>query len=256
GRIREFIDGSRLCTSAPVSVQDPLSFRVAPQVHGAFREVVQFARAAVDGELAAMDDNPLVELGSGRMISNGNFHPMLLALAIDAVRPALTHVAQLSDRRTGHMWDRLVADPELLAPGVLERVSRAGSLLVRYAGAARVAELRTVAGPATLDVPPVDLGVEDHATNAPLAVRRTDDALGLAEDVLTVELLTATASLGWGEELRGQMAERTGAAFDQVVETLSGLGPGASADRIHVAVRDLIAGPLLAPRTTGRSGEG
>ena len=40
----------------------PLSFRVAPQVLGAFREVVDFAADAVEGELAAMDDNPLVSI--------------------------------------------------------------------------------------------------------------------------------------------------------------------------------------------------
>jgi histidine ammonia-lyase len=110
-RIRSFIAGSALCVAGSAeSVQDPLSFRVAPQVHGAFREVVGFAAAAVDIELDAMDDNPLVSIAEDRMISNGNFHPMLLALAIDAIRPALTHVGQLSDRRTGQLWDRLAAD--------------------------------------------------------------------------------------------------------------------------------------------------
>ena len=57
-RINALLDGSRLCTDDAPSVQDALSFRVAPQVLGAFREVVDFAADAVEGELAAMDDNP------------------------------------------------------------------------------------------------------------------------------------------------------------------------------------------------------
>ena len=88
---------------------------------GAFREVIGFAARAVDGELAAMDDNPLVSIGEDRMISNGNFHPMLMALAIDAVRPALAHVGQLSDRRTGQLWDRLASDPAAFTPEGSER---------------------------------------------------------------------------------------------------------------------------------------
>jgi histidine ammonia-lyase len=246
-RIREYLTGSDLCGGTESqSVQDPLSFRVAPQVHGAFREVVEFARHAVDGELAAMDDNPLVSIDDGRMISNGNFHPMLLALAVDAVRPALTHVVQLSDRRTGHVWDQIVTDPDVFTPSGFERLSQWGSPLVRYAGAARAAETRGLAGPATLDVGVLDLSVEDHATNAPLAVRRTDEALSLAEDVLTVELLTDTAALGWRTEIRERMAPRTRAALDVVAQALTVLGRSPTSDAQHATARALVGGPLLA----------
>ncbi|MDQ2965555.1 MAG: aromatic amino acid lyase [Chloroflexota bacterium] len=246
-RIRRFVEGSALCVAGSAeSVQDPLSFRVAPQVHGAFREVLGFATAAVDTELAAMDDNPLVSIAEDRMISNGNFHPMLLALAIDAMRPALAHVGQLSDRRTGQLWDRLAADTGAFTAEAFGRMSRYGSPLLRYSGAARAAELRTLAGPATLDVAPVDLGVEDHATNAPLAVRRTDEALDIAEDILAVELLIATASVGWKDDIRAGMSPRTGAALGLVASTLAALGAGASSAAVHAAARGLLDGPLLA----------
>jgi histidine ammonia-lyase len=244
-RINALLDGSRLCTDDAPSVQDALSFRVAPQVLGAFREVVNFAVDAVDGELAAMDDNPLVSIAEDRMISNGNFHPILMALAIDAVRPALAHVGQLSDRRTGQLWDRLASDPAAFTPEGSERLSRYGSPLLRWSGAARSAELRTLADPATLDVGPLDLGVEDHSTNAPLAVRRTDEALGVAEDILTVELLTATAVVGWRDEIRDRMGPRTRGALDVVADALAALGPGASGERIHSTVRGLLLGQLL-----------
>ena len=246
-RIRGYLEGSGLAVAdGGKSVQDPLSFRVAPQVHGAFREVLAFATESVDVELAAMDDNPLVSIAEDRMISNGNFHPMLLALAVDAIRPALAHVGQLSDRRTGQLWDRLAADTGAFTAVAFERMSRYGSPLLRYSGAARVAELRTLAGPATLDVAPVDLGFEDHATNAPLAVRRTDEALDVAEDVLAVELLTASAMIGSRDETRARMGPRSRAALELVASTLATLGPGVSAAAVHAAARDLLGGPLLA----------
>jgi histidine ammonia-lyase len=246
-RIRRFLEGSNLSVAAGAeSVQDPLSFRVAPQVHGAFREVLAFATAAVEDELAAMDDNPLVSIAEDRMISNGNFHPMLLALAVDAIRPALAHVGQLSDRRTGQLWDRLAADTGAFTAEGFARMTRFGSPLLRYSGAARAAELRTLAGPATLDVGPVDLGVEDHATNAPLAVRRTDEALDVAEDVLAVELLTATAAVGWQDEIRARMGPRTAAALELVASTVAALGPNASSAAVHAVARDLLRGPLVA----------
>jgi len=244
-RIRRLLAGSGLCaTGSAESVQDPLSFRVAPQVHGAFREVVDFAARAVDTELAAMDDNPLVSVDERRMISNGNFHPMLLALAVDAIRPALTHVGQLSDRRSGQLWDRLVSDPAIFSPEAFEQVMRYGSPLLRYAGAARAAELRSLAGPATLDVAPLDVGVEDHATMAPYAVRRTDEALAIAEDVLAVELVTATGVVGWQDEIRERMSPTTLQALELVVRALDAVGSGASSAAVHRAVVDLLIGPL------------
>ena len=236
-RIRRYLEGSQLCVRAE-SVQDPLSFRVSPQVHGAFRAVLDFARQAVDGELAASDDNPLVVIGEGRMVSNGNFHPMLMALAIDALRPALAHVGQLSDRRIGRLWDKVVADPASLDIESAPRLRRYGSPLVRYAAAARTAELRSLAGPATLDVGPLDLGVEDHATAAPLAVVRTDAAIGLVEDVLAVELLVAALAIDWEPETRGRMAGPTRRVVERLASTVESLGGDAPTSRVHAAVRE------------------
>jgi histidine ammonia-lyase len=106
--LRRLLRGSSIVAPDAVhSVQDALSVRVVPQAHGAFRELGRFAHEAVEAELASMDDNPLVVVDEGRMISNGNFHPMLMALAFDALRPAIAHVGQLSDRRMNQLWSQL-----------------------------------------------------------------------------------------------------------------------------------------------------
>ncbi len=185
--IRGFLTGSKLFEpGGPRSVQDPLSFRVGPQVHGAFREFVTLLRSAAQLELNAMDDNPLVDVASGRMLSNGNFHPMVLALALDALRPAAAHVGQLSDRRMNHLWasvSDVFSDEDVMA-----RLVESGGGLSRYAAAALASELRHAASPVTLDIGILDLGVEDHATNAPVAAALTEHALDLLEGILAIEL--------------------------------------------------------------------
>ena len=215
--IRGFLRGSALFEpGGPRSVQDPLSFRVAPQVHGAFREFVDLLERQVELELNASDDNPLVDVASGRMLSNGNFHPMALALAVDALRPAIGHVAQLADRRLSHVWagiTEVFLDPE--RSGVL--LAR-GGILLRYAAAALAGELRDAAGPVTLDIAPLDVGVEDHSTNAPFAVQRTDKALALAEGILAVELLVADdmQRIARGDRRRGAPVVAACHAMDEV----------------------------------------
>ena len=183
-----------------------------------------------------MDDNPLVSIEAGTMTSNGNFHPMLLALAIDALRPALAHVGQLADRRMGNLWDRIAADPASFTPENLERMGRYGSPLLRYSGAARSAELSGMAGPVTLDIAPLDVGVEDHATNAPLAVRRTDEALAALEDVLAVEILTATAVIALRDDGIAAMAPGTTAALEIVTQAIDELPDTAAAGDVHALV--------------------
>jgi histidine ammonia-lyase len=191
--LRAALDGSYLFEpGAARSIQDPLSFRVAPQVHGALRELLTFARRAVEIELNSRSDNPLVSIDDRTLVHNGNFQPVTMALAFDALRVAVAHVGQLSDRRMSHLWQAFferLAGPGGPAPD--EALRKLFGLSLRYPAAAVFAELKQLAAPATLDVSPLDLTIEDHATSAPLTVRKTQEALGLLEDLLAVELLLA-----------------------------------------------------------------
>src|SRR5207253_4894367 len=57
-RMRERLEGSRLAERAG-AVQDPYSLRCAPQVHGASRDAIQYARGIAEREINAATDNPL-----------------------------------------------------------------------------------------------------------------------------------------------------------------------------------------------------
>ena len=240
-RIRALLAGSRLLDpDGPASVQDPLSFRVVPQAHGAVREVARFVRDAVDGELAAMDDNPLVVADESRIVSNGNFHPMLLALAFDAIRPGLAHIGRLSDRRMEALWALAMdfEDPAVMASLLASATNRAGPM-VRYAGAARAAELVGLAAPATLDLGPLDRGVEDHGTLAPQTVARTEAALEALDDVLATELMMAASTIG-AHSRAADLGGGTRRVLDAVLTALGAVPEDGSADQLHAAVKSLL----------------
>jgi histidine ammonia-lyase len=252
-QIRTFLTGSIRCTGPQRSVQDPLSFRVAPQVHGAYREFARFVRAAVETELESMDDNPLVVTAERRMISNGNFHPIAMALAVDALRPAIAHVGQLSDRRMNHLWPTLIERIDMTSPEAMLAATELGGPLLRYAAATRAAELREMAGPVTLDIAPLDLGVEDHSTNAVSAARRSDEALDRLEDVLTVELI-----LAWQVLVTGSVSLATGLGTKAAVAALEEIAPAgplrAASDRFHATVRASLHDPILAAAVAATTG--
>jgi histidine ammonia-lyase len=240
--LRVLLAGSPLLDpGAARSVQDALSFRVVPQVHGALREYVTAVRCAVMAELNAASDNPLVSVPDQALISNGNFHPIVLAIACDALRIALAQVGQLSERRMSHLWDaffrQLSGTPPMVAYG----------LQLRYPAAALFCELKQLAAPASLDTPPLDLGVEDHGTSAPLSVRKTDTALGLLEDLLAIELVLARDLLA-AAPARPVLGAGTGAALRTVEQAIGTADP--YPDAVHRALRDRF--PARPATGTGR----
>jgi histidine ammonia-lyase len=247
-QLRLALQGSYLMASgAPASVQDPLSFRVVPQVHGALRDTTAFAARTVETELNAQADNPLVSPSDGTLVSNGNFHPVLLAVAFDALRIAIAHVGQLSDRRLGHLWASFF---EAMSGGgpppegsPFEGPPDLPGMHLRYAAAAAYAELRQLAAPVSLDVGVLDLGVEDHSTAAPLSVRKADEALDLLADILTIELLLAADILGLRPEFP-TLGEGTAALYGSARGAVAALGEP-STDAVHRAVRATLssAGP-------------
>jgi histidine ammonia-lyase len=251
-RIRGHLAGSdRWRPDGTASVQDPLSFRVGPQVHGALREFLALLRRQVELELAASDDNPLVLASENRMVSNGNFHPIAMALAVDALRPALAHVGQISDRRMNHLWAARFADPSVLDPAAMDQLAVDGPLL-RYAAAAIAAELRSDAGPVTLDIGVLDLGVEDHATNAPAAVVRTVTALDRLAGVLGVELLLAAEVIRRSAAAVGRLGAGTSAALDELAAVVATIPAPRDAAALHAAVTRALVGRILG--ATGPAG--
>jgi histidine ammonia-lyase len=232
--LRDLLAGSGLLQrGAPRSIQDALSFRVVPQVHGALREYVAVARKAVTVELNAAGDNPLVSVPDQALISNGNFHPMVLAIACDVLRIALAQVGQISERRMSHLWDGCMR--QLTGLPTSAALFAHYGLQLRYPAAAVFTELKQLAAPATLDTPPLDLGVEDHHTGAPLSVRKTDAALGLLEDILAIELLLARDMITTAPT-QPALGSGTAAALRMVEQAITVADP--KPDAVHRALRE------------------
>jgi histidine ammonia-lyase len=118
---------------------------------------------------------------------------------------------------------------------------------LRYPAASVFAELKQLAAPATLDCPPLDIGIEDHATSAPLGVSKAESALDLLQDLFVVELLMARDLLATvpSAQILGAF---TAEALRMVSEVLAQPLPDRSPAEVHGALRS-----RLAPSPTSRS---
>ena len=98
-RINEFLKDSEIIAQAKKHVQDPYSFRCIPQVHGASKDAINFAKKTIETEINSVTDNPNIFVASDCILSGGNFHGQPLALALDFLAIALAELGNISERR-------------------------------------------------------------------------------------------------------------------------------------------------------------
>ena len=197
-RLRELLTGSYLWRpGAARNLQDPLSFRCVPQTHGACYDAHAYARGTMEVELNSASDNPLVLLDDRSIISVGNFDVVALAVAFDLLRVAVAQVVHLANERIQkHLWSQFSGLPT----GLAARDGDEGLRPLGYASASLSAETRVLANPVSLDYRgQIAEGIEDHASMAPLGVRKTEEMVWLARRMAALELTVATRAV----DLRG-----------------------------------------------------
>jgi histidine ammonia-lyase len=179
-------------------VQDAYSFRCAPQVHGAVLESHNRLHEVVTIDLNSATDNPLIfpnpkNRGADEVISQGNFHGEILSLAGDAMSLACFELASISERRIDQILDHSRSGlPPFLAgnPG-----SESGMMIVQYAAAAALAEMRVYANPATAINIPTSANQEDHVSMGATAAWSLNQSVERLADVLACELIVAGEAL-------------------------------------------------------------
>ncbi len=174
-------------------VQDPYSMRCMPQVHGAAREGLLFARRILEVEVNAATDNPLVFTETESIISAGNFHGQPVSLALDVVSMALTQLMSISERRV----EQLVNPALSGLPAFLAKNSglNSGFMIAQVTSAALVAESRILCHPASVDSIPSSAGREDHVSMGMTAALKARQVVGHAVYALAIELLVAAQAL-------------------------------------------------------------
>lgn len=214
--VREMLDGSQIIPSHRLNdprVQDPYSLRCVPPILGAAYDAIQYVRAAAAAELGAVTDNPLVfstptgassdpATPDGEIVSAGNFHGMPLALPLDVLTIALSHIAGVSERRVYHMLSAF--DPDAGLPPYLSPKPglHSGLMIAQYTAAACCNEIIGLANPASVANISTSAGMEDYNSFGPRAAAKARRATTLATSVIAIELLCAAQAIEHHRPLR------------------------------------------------------
>jgi histidine ammonia-lyase len=209
--LRRMIQGSELrerhrdCTR----VQDAYSLRCIPQVHGAVRDALAYARQVFEIEMNSAVDNPLVfqqerkvgqpklkpgEPLTGDILSGGNFHGQPLAFALDFIGIVLCALAGISERRI----ERLV-NPQLSEglPAFLtgDAGLNSGFMMPQVTAAALVSENKVFAHPASVDSITTSGNKEDYVSMGMASAIKLKKIVANTANVLAIESLAAAQAV-------------------------------------------------------------
>ncbi|MEK7597380.1 MAG: histidine ammonia-lyase [Patescibacteria group bacterium] len=188
--LNQLLQNSTMCDLN--KVQDNYSIRCMPQIHGAIREAVKFAKKIINTEITSVTDNPLIFSNNGKIevISGGNFHGEAVAISMDTLGLALCEYGNVSDRRIASILDSAINNglPAFLAK---EGGLNSGFMILQYTTASLVSENKILAHPAVVDSIPTSANVEDLVSMGTIAARKAREIIDNLKSILTIEIMTA-----------------------------------------------------------------
>jgi len=202
-------------------VQDVYSLRCLPQVQGAVRDNLEYARTIIGNEINAATDNPLVfwnAAGELEFLSGGNFHGEPMAFAMDILAMSLAELGNISERRIFNLLDPTLSyglPPNLAGePAGLNY----GYGIIACSASALVSENKTLCMPASVDNVPTKSNQEDHVSMAPWAARKAKAILDNVRKVIGIECMIAAQAISLTEPQLGEfkLGKGTQAALDYI----------------------------------------
>ena len=202
--LMKVIAGSDLLSGKmKTKVQDAYSMRSTPQVIGAARDAVAFARSQVEIELNGVADNPIFLPEEKLTLTGANFQGTPVALPMDMAGAAITMVSVLSERRLNRLTNPALSQglPDFLAhePGFYS-----GLMLSQYTADHLIVEQRILSAPASIQSIPAAADQEDFVSMGMNTALKTGQILDNAYGVLGIEFMAAAQALDFREFTPGR----------------------------------------------------
>jgi len=192
--VRRITEGSELLDRPGKKVQDAYSLRSTPQVVGAARDALKWARYMVEIELNGAADNPVFFPDEKLVLTGANFQGVPMAFALELLGTAVTTVAVLAERRHNRLMN-----PHLNAglPAFLTKGAGmfSGLMLSQYTAGALVCENRILSHPAATGSIPAAADQEDFVSMGMTTAQKTRQIIDNAQAVLAIELLAGAQAV-------------------------------------------------------------
>lgn len=202
------IEGSDLTTGRmKTKVQDAYSMRSTPQVIGAARDAVAYARSQVEIELNGVGDNPIFVPELRQTLTGANFQGSPVALPMDMAGAAITMVCVLSERRLNRLTNPALSQglPDFLTPNP---GFYSGMMLSQYTADHLIVEQRILSAPASIQSLPAAADQEDFVSMGMNTALKNGQILENAYGVLGIEFMAAAQALDFRQFTPGKGVQK------------------------------------------------
>ncbi|NOQ27966.1 MAG: histidine ammonia-lyase [Bacteroidales bacterium] len=179
-------------------VQDAYSMRSTPQVIGAARDSLRWARSQVEIELNGVGDNPIFFPEKDMQISGANFQGTPVSLPMDMAGVAITMVCVMSERRMNRLNNPAlsVGLPAFLTKGA---GMFSGLMLSQYTADMQIVEQRILSAPASIQSIPAAADQEDFVSMGMNTAIKNFQIMDNAYGILGIEIMAAAQALDFRE---------------------------------------------------------
>ncbi len=200
--IRKVTEGSELLAKlGKKKVQDAYSLRSTPQVTGAARDALKWARYMLEIELNNAADNPVFFPDEQLVLTGANFQGTPQAFALELLGTAVTTVAVLSERRLNRLMNQHLS---VGLPAFLTRGAGmfSGMMLSQYTAGALICENRVLSHPAATGSIPAAADQEDFVSMGWTTALKTRQIIDNAQAVLAIEMMAGAQAVDFRAPLK------------------------------------------------------
>jgi histidine ammonia-lyase len=199
--VRSITEGSELLAQKGKKVQDSYSLRSTPQVVGAARDALKWARYMLEIELNSAADNPTFFPDEKLVLTGANFQGTPMAFALELLGMAITTVCVLSERRTNRLMNPhlSIGLPAFLTKGA---GMFSGLMLSQYTAGALICENRVLSHPAATGSIPAAADQEDFVSMGWTTALKTQQIIDNAQAVLGIEFMAGAQAVDFRQPVK------------------------------------------------------
>lgn len=215
--ISKILEDSKILTKSSHNIQDALSLRCIPQLHGASKNTIYDAIKVLTNELNSCTDNPLIfsEVYDEKVISNGNPDSSYIGIEMDSVSIAATMIAKMCERRTNRLIDGSLSNlPWFLVknPGL-----NSGLMITQYTQAGILNDMKILSTPSVIDNIPTCGNQEDYVAMGYNSAKKGLKIANYLEYVLAIELLCNMQAYHLIENKKSRITEKLFCRISKIV---------------------------------------
>jgi histidine ammonia-lyase len=188
--VRKILEDSMIAKqSIDHRLQDALSLRAIPQLHGAAKKTLLDALNTFEVEINACCDNPILWPDEeGGALSGSNCDSSYVGIELDSACIAVTAIAKMSERRNNRIINnQLSGYPSFL---VQKAGLNSGLMIPQYTQAGLLNDMKILSHPATVDSIPTCADQEDYVAMGYNSAKKAREIANKLEYILAIELLS------------------------------------------------------------------